>query len=73
MKKRMLILAMLLITAFIVSFGDKTTASRRACPYMQTCDPRIVNYPDGTPQCGECSCQFITDGPIGKKKYVCGN
>lgn len=74
MKKRILILMMLIVGIFFVSFGNSSKASKLDyCPYNQACDPRMPYDPDH-PQCGDCSCQQICDPiyPFCKKKYVCG-
>lgn len=69
MKKRISILAMMIVSIFVISFGERTKASGDNCPYMQSCTPSSVS------QCGDCRCTFITPpgGEIGSKMYVCGS
>lgn len=73
MKKRILILAMLIASTFVISFADDAKASRYYCPYMKACTRNYVP-PQGTePQCGDCSCQPLYDPITNRTRYVCGD
>ena len=70
MKKRILILAMLIVGIFVVSFEGRAKASKLYCPYMQACWGSFLSPPEGG-ECGDCKCQVIYDD-AGKPMHVCG-